>query len=267
MELTQQARLRVGLALSGGGARGLAHVGVIRVLEREGIPIDCLAGTSAGSVVSVAYAAGIRGDRLLQMALQIRWRQLARPVFSRRGLVSFARLESYLLDTIGDRAFADLELPCAVVAADLATGEPVILRQGRVAPAVRASCSVPGIVTPVELNGRLLIDGAVANNLPISAVRALGADRVIAVGLGVPSGEYPRNPLQAGVAAIEFLILHAAADPATADVHIPIPLWGLSSLVRTSRQQQIITLGEQAAEQALPTIRAALAHGAATRVP
>jgi NTE family protein len=252
------SRKRVGLALGGGGARGLAHVGVLRVLEREGIPIDCIAGTSAGSVVGAAYAAGMRADRLLDFAQRLRWRQVGRLVWPRLGFVSFDRLEAYLVDVFGDVTFASLKLRYAAVAADLATGEAVILRRGRVASAVRASCSVPGIVTPLDLDGRLLVDGGVANNLPISVARALGAEVVIAVGLVTPSQDNARTPLRIGFKALEVLIAGAGDDPATADVYLSIPLTGLGSLLRTSAWQPFVALGEQVAERALPLIRAAL---------
>lgn len=252
-------RKRVGLALGGGGARGIAHIGVLQVLEREQIPVDCIAGTSAGSLVGALYAAGVRADQLLQLALDIRWRHVVHPVWPRRGFLSFARLESYLVRTLGDLTFADLQIPYAAVAADLTTGEAVVLREGRVAPAVRASCSVPGLFVPVFLDHRWLTDGGVANNLPISVARELGADVVIAVRLGFPSPAPPRGPFRNAVAAIEHLLFHAADHPATADVYIPVPIWGLSSLVRLSRKRQVLELGRQAAEQALPAIRAALA--------
>jgi NTE family protein len=251
-------RKRVGLALGGGGARGVAHVGVIRLLEREGIPIDCIAGTSAGSLVGAAYAAGLGAQELLDLALGLRWHHIARLAWPRRGFVSFEKLEQWLVDTLGDVTFADLRIPYAAVAADLATGEQITLRQGRLAPAVRASCSTPGIVIPVEIDGRLLSDGGVINNLPISVVRQLGADVVIAVGLGAPPGEYPKNTLQMAVAALDYLLMRAADDPATANVHLPIPMWGPSSFVRTSRRHRFISLGQQTAERALPAIRAAL---------
>jgi NTE family protein len=252
------SRKKVGLALGGGGARGPAHVGVIRVLEREGIPIDCIAGTSAGSVVGAAYAGGIRGQPLLEMTLNFRWRTIARLVWPRQGFVSFDKLESFLVRTVGDLTFADLGMPYAAVAADLATGEQVVLQEGRLAPAVHASSAVPGIVIPVEVGGRLLIDGGVVNNLPISVVRSLGAEVVIAVGLGSPPGTYPRGPLQIGVSALDFLLMRAGDDPTTADVHLPIPVWGLGSLLRTSHRERVVALGEQAAEKALPAIRAAV---------
>jgi NTE family protein len=238
----------------------MAHVGVIRVLEREGIPIDCLAGTSAGALVGAVYAAGRSAHELLEMALQIRWRDIARLVWPRQGLFSFDRLESYLIQILGDLTFAQLDLPYAAVTADLTTGQQVVLKEGQLAPAVRASCSVPGLATPVEIDGCHLVDGGIVNNLPISVVRDLGADLVIAVGLGHPTGEIPRGPLRVAVAAIDYLLIHAADDPAMADVHLPIPVWGLGSLVRTSRRHRLISLGQQAAESALPTIRAAVAQ-------
>ena len=236
----------------------MAHVGVIRLLEQEGIPIDCIAGTSAGSLVGAAYAAGLRGQDLLEQALKLRWQDIARFAWSRHGFVSFERLEHRLVDTFGDLAFADLDMPYAAVAADLATGEQIVLKQGRLAPAVRASCSVPGIVIPVEIDGRLLSDGGVVNNLPISVVRELGADVVIAVGLGAPSGELPRNALQMVIAAFDCLLIYAADDPGTADVHLPVPVWGLSSMMRMSRWHRFASLGQRMAEDALPAIRARL---------
>jgi NTE family protein len=249
----------VGLALSGGAARGLAHVGVLQVLEREQVPVDCIAGTSVGSVVGAAYAAGIQGDPLLEMALQVRWRKIARPVWPRLGFFSFAKLESYLIERVGDLTFADLTLPYAAVATDLETGQPAILREGRIAPAVRASCSVPGAVTPVEWNGRLLADGGVVNNLPISVVRELGADIVIAVNLIHPPTRRPKGLVEILGLTLERLIARAGDDPSTADVQIPIPLRGLGSLLRLSLGRQMVAMGQQAAEQALPSIWAALA--------
>jgi NTE family protein len=253
-----EQRKRVGLALGGGGGRGMAHVGVIRVLEQASIPIDCIAGTSVGSLVGAAYAAGLGGDKLLDLAHRARWRDLASLVWPRDGFVSFAKMEAFLASLLGDLAFADLKTPYAAVATDLATGEIVVLTEGRLIPAVRASCSVPGIVTPLEWAGRCLVDGGVANNLPISVVRSLGADLVIAVGLASPPAVRPRGPFATGVAAIEHLLIHAGDDPATADVYLPIPFWGLGSIVRLSRREESIALGRQAAEAALPAIRAAL---------
>jgi NTE family protein len=251
-------RKRVGLALSGGAARGLAHVGVLQILEREGVPVDYIAGTSAGSVAGAAFAAGLRGERLLELALGVRWRDISRPVWPRRGLVSFARLESYLVRVLGDLTFDDLDIPYGAVAADLETCELVVLRKGRVAPAVRASCSVPGIVTPLELGGSLLTDGGMVNNLPISVVRDMGADVVIAVNLIVPLGRRPQGLAEITGVALETLIARASDDPAMADVYIPIRLHGLGSLLRLSGGERVVEIGRHAASLAMPAIRRVL---------
>ncbi len=249
---------RVGLALGGGAVRGFAHVGVLRVLEREGIEVDCVAGTSIGSVVGLACAAGLTSQQTHEFALRFRWRDIGRPVWPRQGFFTFARLEAFLVDVLGDLTFGDLEKPFAAVATDLATGEQVILRQGRVAPAVRASCSVPGLVVPVPLEGRILVDGGIVNSLPISVVRGLGADVVIAVGLHSPSAVCPSGPFRIGIAAIEYLVMHAGDDVADADIHMPIPARGLRSLAFTSHRDRLVSMGERVAEQALPEIWAAL---------
>ncbi len=250
---------RLGLALSGGAARGMAHVGVLQALDEAGIPVACIAGTSAGSLAGAVYAAGIRGQRLVDLALTVRWRDVGRPTWSPLGFFSFAPLESYLAQLLGDLTFSQLAIPYAAVAADLHTGQAMVLTEGSVAPAVRASCSVPMLVTPIEIGGRPLVDGAIANNLPISVVRDLGADVVVAVNLHPP----PPPPLghwpQIAAASMIYLLLAAGDDPATADVYLPIPLYGLSSLLRLSRGQAMMALGRRIAQEALPAIHAALA--------
>ena len=255
----EQPRKRIGLALNGGGARGAGHVGVLDVLDRENIPVDFIAGASAGSVVGAAYAAGIRGQRLVDMTLQTRWRHSIRLTWPRDGLVSLAPLENRLIKIMGDLTFADLHIPFAAVTTDMATGEQVVLRHGRVAPAVRASCSVPGVMTPLELDGRLLADGGVVNNLPISVVRDMGADVVIAVSLFSPRGKRPRGFSGMLGATVDYLLLHAGDDPSTADLCITLPMAGLGSIVRSSGAKRWMALGRQMAEQALPSIRALLA--------
>jgi len=231
---------------------------VLEVLDREKVPIDCIAGASAGSLVGAAYAAGIRGQELVELTRHTRWRHTARLTWPRDGLVSFAPLERYLIRTLGDLTFADLQIPFAAVAADMATGEQVVLREGRVAPAVRASCSVPGIVTPIELGGRLLADGGVVNNLPISVVRDMGAEVVIAVSLFKPQGRRPRGFAGILVAALEYLLVRAGDDPATADVCITLPMAGPGSILKPSGAKGSMALGRQMAEEAMPAIKALL---------
>jgi NTE family protein len=251
---------RVGLALGGGALRGMAHVGVLRVLEREGIRVDCIAGTSAGSVVGAAYAAGIPPAKMEELACSLRGKDVARPALSRHGLLSFDRLGAYVARTLGDVSFSDLRLLYAAVAVDVESSEQVILRTGRVAPAVQASCSVPILAKPVEIEGRLLVDGGVLNNLPISVARELGADVVIAVNLNYPLGRSPRGLSEIVLWVLETLLLHAGDDPATADVYIPVPLRGWRTLASRSTLSSSLAMGVAAAEQALPAILTAVGN-------
>jgi NTE family protein len=248
---------RVGLALGGGVMRGLAHVGVLTVLEREGIPIDVVAGTSAGSLIGAFYCAGLSIDDLTALALRMSWWHIARPVFPIRGLLTFAPMERYLVKLIGDLSFADLRVPLAAVATDLGRGEPYVMCEGRVAPAVRASCSVPGVVTPVEMDGRVLCDGGISNNLPVDVAHSLGADYVIGVNLFDPLYRRPRTIFSMGFAAVETLVRRAGGGLSACDCLISPDLIG-ASYVRLSKKLDLIERGMAAAELQLPVICAAL---------
>ncbi len=183
------ARKRIGLALSGGVAKGLAHIGVVKGLLELGIPIDCVAGTSSGSLVGALVAAGVPPEKMAELAKRTRWRDLVRPVVPREGLLDSGPMERILRRHLGDRNIEDLALPYAAVAADLETGREVVITSGPVARAVRASCAVPGFFTPVRVDGRLLVDGGVCANIPTHVPRELGADLVIAVDLSGALGK------------------------------------------------------------------------------
>jgi|YNPBryBLVA2012_1023415.scaffolds.fasta_scaffold03287_4 NTE family protein len=176
---------RIGLALSGGGARGLAHIGVLKVLEREGIPISCLAGTSMGGVIAAAYAAGLSVGLIEQEALRMsqrrHWLSLIDRTPARRGLLQGQKVTEYLAQWLGHLTFDQLRLPLALVAVDLNSEQKVVLRSGSVLTAVRATIAVPGVFTPVELDGQMLVDGGLLDNLPADVAREMGADVVVAV--------------------------------------------------------------------------------------
>lgn len=252
-------RIKVGLALSGGVARGPVHVGVLSVLEREGIPIDCVAGTSAGSLVGAAYCAGLPIPRLRELTLNTGWRQVVSLIWPRRGLFSFARMEPFLEDQIGpvNVDIRDLAIPFAAVATDVERGARVILRRGRMSTAVHASCAVPGIVAPVEIDGRYYCDGGISDNLPVDAARALGAKYVIGVDLFVP-GLHRFGPLGMLATALETLVRQAGGGYKDADCLI-VPQLSGRTYFRFSRAKEYIAIGEAAAEAMLPTIRRDLA--------
>lgn len=175
--------LKIGLALSGGAARGMAHVGVLRALLEHGIRIDCVAGTSAGSIVGGAFASGMPIDEIADFGRSMRWRDIGRVTMSRLGVQSNERLEQYLRSRLPITKFEEMLVPFAAVATDLKTGEAVVLKgEGDVPFAIRASCAIPGWYVPVlDQQGRHLVDGGLVAVIPSTVVRMLGADVVIAV--------------------------------------------------------------------------------------
>ena len=176
-----QTRPSIGLALGGGFARGLAHVGVIKVLEENGIPIDFIAGTSVGSVIGAAYCSGVGPKELEEIAHLVRFKDFARWTLSRLGFASNDRMAQFLEKSLKVKTFEDLRIPLAVTATDFATGDAVVFRSGRLVDAVRASCAYPGMFLPVEIDGRLYVDGMLAHAVPCVPLKESGADRVIAV--------------------------------------------------------------------------------------
>lgn len=251
------SRKKIGLALGGGVARGPAHIGVLSVLEEANIPIDCVAGTSAGSVIGAVYCAGLGLTQMRSLARQMTWQQIVSPVWPQHGLVSFKRMESWIEAYIGDLCLEDLSIPMAAVVTDVYTGEPVVLREGRLATAVRASSSVPGVVEPAKINGRLFCDGGISANVPIDAARELGAEYVIGVDLFAPEYNGRGGPLGIGFTAIETLIRNSGSGTKRADCLI-VPAIDDHSYLRFGQGDAYIALGEAAARQKLPQILADL---------
>ncbi len=258
---SNNGRMRVGLALGGGVARGLAHIGVLSVLEEAGVPIDCIAGTSMGAIIGAAYCAGLEVDDLRKIAARTGWLQVSRPLFSASGLFTFTRMERWVEDNIGEFDVCDLSIPFAAVASDLITGERVILSEGRMCTAIRASCSVPGFVPPVETDGRMLVDGGITDNIPADVARMLGADYVIGVDIFMPALRRFLGPFSQGIAAIETLVRHAGQGSNECDCLI-VPHMEGRSYFKFSDYERLIALGEEATRQQLPSILSALERGA-----
>jgi NTE family protein len=274
---------RLGMALGGGGARGLAHIGVLKVLDNAGIAVHALAGTSMGGVVGAMYAAGLSAVEIERQTLELSTtssiRRLIDINLSYRGLVRGERIYNLIADTIGpDLIFDDLALPLAMTAVDAVSGCEVVLNEGKVVDAVRATISVPGVFRPVERDGMILIDGGILNNVPSDLTYQLGADLVLAVDVmpdfsrntpGEPLVETPIDPpslpnfLQEAL-HIEYIMISAltrcklAAHPPDIllrpEIHATVDL-----LIGFDRAQEIIDAGQAAAEAALPAIKAAVA--------
>lgn len=255
-------RPRIGLALGGGAARGGAHVGVLQALEEEGIPIDCIAGTSAGALVGALYAGGLKPKELQELSANMRWLQVAEPTWPGAGFMTNRRMRSFLERHIGPVTFDDLRLPFAAVAADANTGEEKVLRSGRVADAVRASTAIPGVFKPVEFDGRLLVDGVVVSNVPAGAARSLGADVVIAVdvtGYGFEAGA-PRSISEAISRAFDVMTRQTVtAALEWADVVVRPQVSGLNGY-NTRTAAEFARRGYLAAREAMPAIKARIAE-------
>jgi NTE family protein len=178
-------RKRIGLALSGGGARGFAHLGVLKVLAANDIPVDVIAGTSAGAFVGGAFAAGMPVEMIIKIGRTVRWLNIAGFSYSPKGLLTNAPMERFIIERFPVHSFEELPIPFAAVACDLASGSEVVFREaGDLATAIRASCAIPGVFVPVnDGTGRILVDGGVVSPMPTRAVKKLGAEAVIAVDL------------------------------------------------------------------------------------
>lgn len=253
------SRPTIGFALSGGAARGMAHVGALRALIENNIPIDYIGGTSAGSMVGGSYAAGMSIDEIAEFGLSLRWRDVGRMTMSRLGIQSNERLEQYLRERLPLTRFEELPIPFAAVATDLKTGTAVVLRdEGDVPFAIRASCAIPGWYVPVvDEQGRQLVDGGLVAVIPVSVTRALGADLVIAVDVNAAGATFlgPTSSV-IGVLLQSMLVVQKTASHyqlAAADLVIT-PQVGHIRWDEMGRAAELMDAGYKAALERIPQI-------------
>src|ERR1700722_18881965 len=173
----------IGLALGGGFARGIAHIGVLKVLEEENIPVRVVTGTSVGALIGAAYCSGLCCEELEQVAHAVRFTTFARWTLSRYGFASNDRMVSFLARTLKVKTFEEVRVPLGVSATDFNTGEGVVFHSGPLIDPIRASCAYPGMFLPVEIRGRYLVDGMLSHPVPTRPLRDMGAERVLAVHL------------------------------------------------------------------------------------
>lgn len=256
--------LGIGLALSGGAARGIAHAGVLEVLVEAGVAVRALAGTSAGAIVGALFAAGVTPVEIARLALETRWSELLRVRVPRAGMLSGEGLERFLERVIPAPTFAGLRLPFTAVATDLATGLRFDLTSGPLARAVLASCSLPVLLEPVAVGGRLLVDGGVSSQLPVRAVRETsGAGPVVAVDVNVGGLEQPRLESVVDVAvhlALLWSARTAREEEGEADLVIGVDARGIA-LHDLAQGEELLRRGRAAARAALPAIRALAGAG------
>jgi NTE family protein len=276
--MTQSSRPRVGLALGGGGARGIAHIGVLKVLEREGVPVDFLAGTSIGGIVAAPYAAGLSARRIEVEALRLgsinNLVKLVDWLPTRKGLLQGQAAYRYLEEILGeDLKFDDLIRSLAIVTVDLNSGTQVVLKSGLVSEALRATMAIPGVIAPMKKGGVKLVDGGILNNVPADVVRAMGADVVIAVDVaaarlitdpdsGFDAEDVIRSTLlpnfaldmwrAQAVMMQEIVRLRLAANPPDLLIKPAVP--PDVTTFSMGRMAELIRIGEEATEAMLPKI-------------
>jgi NTE family protein len=261
-EVQQSARPGIALALGGGFARGFAHLGVLKVLAQNHIPISHIAGTSVGSVFGAAYASGAPLARILAASRTIRFRDIARWGVSRLGLASNHRLADLIERVFNSTQFEDMKIPLAVVATDLCTGDPVVFRQGPLVDAIRASCAFPGLFEPIQIGTRCLADGGLVAPVPTYAARQLGGQIVVGVSIGVQDGRRgaPKNLFQVVARAVSAAQKHQLD---TWERHADLVIRpDVNSLAWDdfSRAHEAIEAGAAAAQLALPRIQKLLFH-------
>lgn len=249
---------KIALVLGGGAARGFAHVGVIRLLEQEKIPIHMIVGTSVGSLIGALYASDPNGFNLEWLSFSIEKDDIFdySLIYSKMGPVQGERLEKFIQTKVKAKTMEQMKIPFYAVATDLNSGNTVVFEKGSVAKAVRASCSIPGIFQPLELGGKMYVDGGVTNNLPVDVARAKGADIIIAVTISKNIQNPQINTLidvilqSINIMGRELVIYKSRGY----DVLIE-PNVGDVGMTDFSQKKRLMDAGIQAAKQTLPRIK------------
>ncbi len=246
---------KVALVLSGGAARGLSHLGVVKVLKEEGYKIDFIIGTSIGSLIGGVLAADLDIQRCIEISRGFTWKDFIDLTYKGLGLFPGKKLRQTIDEIIGDIKFSDLKIPLIVTATDLELGELVLIRSGSVAEAVRASCAIPGIFSPLEINGQLLFDGGVLENLPVNIAKQEGADTTVAVDVGYSfKKKRPQNIIEVIYKA--FLLKGDALTEfhrEQADILISPELPDVDQM-DFNKAGECIQWGEEAARSAIPQL-------------
>jgi NTE family protein len=247
----------IGVALGGGFARGMAHIGVLKVLEEEGIPVRIVAGTSVGALIGAAYCSGLSIEELEKVAHSVRFTTFARWTVSRYGFASNDRMVAFLARTLKVKTFEELRIPLGVTATDFNSGEGVVFHSGSIIDPVRASCAYPGMFLPVNIRGRWLVDGMLSHPVPTSPLRDMGADRVLAVHLkgqwskdGAPRHLF--DVIGQSFAIAQDQMSHLWRGAADLVVEPDVAGFAYDDFKRAS---ELILAGEAAMRKALPEVR------------
>jgi NTE family protein len=268
--ITEPAQIpTIGVALGGGFARGMAHIGVLKVLEEEGIPISVVAGTSVGALIGAAYCSGLSIEDLEKVARSVRFTTFARWTVSRYGFASNDRMVTFLTRTLRVKTFEELRIPLGVTATDFNSGEGVVFHSGSIIDPVRASCAYPGMFLPVNIRGRWLVDGMLSHPVPTRPLREMGAERVLAVHLRGQwtKGGAPRHLFDVigqSFAIAQDMMSHLWRGAADVVIEPDVAGFAYDDFKRAG---ELIRSGEVAMRQALPEVRKWLESPVETAVP
>ena len=266
---------KIGLALSGGAARGLSQVGVLQILQKEGIPIDMIAGTSSGAICGSSYAWDQDTARMVRDTIDVNWkklRPLIDPSFPKTGFIKGKKITRLLSTYVGGNTrFSDLKIPFVCVATDIDTGEEVVIDSGPVAEAVRASISIPGIFRLVERDGKYLVDGGLSTPVPVEVVRRMGADFIIAINTNpdvayrmtkTPKKKKPHkepNIFQVMLQSV-YIATYSLAQTSSANADIVIePDLSDIGAGDFNKTRELLKRGREAGQKAIPEIKRMLA--------
>jgi NTE family protein len=244
------------LVLGGGSARGIAHIGVLKVLEREKIPIHRIVGTSMGALIGAAYSVGVPLGKMEEIAVGFNWKTVFDPTIPKLGLLAGKKLENVVAQLTEHKGFSDCRIPLAVVATDIEKNERVIFQHGNLQKVVTASCSWPGIFNPIRIDGRLLVDGGIKNSVPTRIARSLDPGYMIAVDVGFcVKGERIDNIFQMLLQSFQIMGEELNRYQARiSDTLIKVDLGDIDQVAFT-RAKEAIMKGEKAAEEKVSQIK------------
>ncbi|MDK4679240.1 patatin-like phospholipase family protein [Kingella negevensis] len=259
----QKPRAVIAVALGGGASKGFAHIGVLKVLHENNIPVNIVTGTSAGSIVGSLYAAGMSPARLQQVAAQLNKADVVDLTLSTKGFIKGEKLQNWVNTQVSNRPIERLPIKFAAVATEFGTGKMTVFNRGNTGQAVRASASIPNVFQPVQIGGKQYVDGGLSAPVPVSAAKKMGANFVIAVDISARPAKLDESSGFFSYLDQSLNIMSTAAlnnELAKANVVIKPQVQQLGAIGGFDQKEQAILLGEKAAQAALPQIKAALSQ-------
>ncbi|MGY6648346.1 patatin-like phospholipase family protein [Wenyingzhuangia sp. IMCC45574] len=255
MELSVLKNKKVGLALGGGAVLGAAHIGVLKALEERGIKIQYIAGTSIGSLIASLYAFGVPIAKIEEIAVNFTWFDITNISLSKFGLLSNSKMENLISKYIHHKNIQDSKIPLSMIATDICNGDRVVLNRGDISSAIMASSCIPGVFIPVEIGGKMLVDGVIAENVPVTAVKEMGADFIIAVDLNpIHVEKQPTNIVDVLINSLHFGIRHIVESQIKESDIIIEPDLSKYSLSSTKNIKELIAEGYKSANSVLDTL-------------